>query len=51
MDPTAVALSLMREAMTLLDTPEVEVVAQHLRLAIKAAEQVASKQQTPTCDP
>ena len=39
MDAVGVALSLMRGALTLLDEPDAELIAQHLRLAIEAAEQ------------
>jgi hypothetical protein len=39
---TAVALSLMREAMTLLDTEETAAAAAHLERAIKAAEEVST---------
>ncbi|SCX35803.1 hypothetical protein DSM25559_5160 [Agrobacterium rosae] len=39
MDAVGVALSLMRGALTLLDEPDTELIAQHLRLAIEAAEQ------------
>jgi len=35
-DESAVALSLMREALTLLDTEETAVAADHLRRAIEA---------------